>query len=353
MKINDLETPALLLNIKIFEANMDKMDELLKNTSMRLRPHYKSNKCSEIAKIQIARGASGITCAKLGEAEDLAKAGIKNILIANQIVQPSKIIKLAELAKSCYLIVCVDKVENIVELSLAATEAGSTIHCLVEYEVGMNRCGVNTYEEFLELAKVIDKCEGLVFEGIQAYAGHMAHEHSKEVRIAETIRIENEISGLKEYVEENGLKVKEVGGGSTGTVEEKPKDSVYTDIQAGSYIFMDNAYKQLNLGFENSLFVLTTVISTKKDRIVTDTGVKSLGMDQGNPIFIGVPKDSPISMSEEHGAAYCEHNFKLNDKILYIPGHCCTTVNVFEDIFVVDGDEVVERWKVTSRGKAQ
>ncbi|MEA4972741.1 D-threonine aldolase [bioreactor metagenome] len=353
MKINDLETPALILDRKAFEANLDKMDALLKNTSMKLRPHYKSNKCSEIAKMQITRGASGITCAKLGEAEDLAKAGIKNILIANQVVQLSKIKKIAELAKSCYLIVCVDKTENIVELSLAATEAGSQIHCLVEYEVGMKRCGVDTYEEFLELAKIIDKCDGLVFEGIQAYAGHMAHEHSKEVRIAETIRIENEITGLKKYVEENGFKVKEVGGGSTGTVEQKPKESVYTDIQAGSYIFMDNAYRQLNLGFKNALFVLTTVISTKKDRVVTDTGVKSLGMDQGNPIFLGVPEDSPISMSEEHGAVYCEHNFNLNDKLLYIPGHCCTTVNIFDEIYVVDGDDVIDCWKVTGRGKAQ
>lgn len=353
MKINDLETPALILDKKAFQANLDKMDVLLKNTSMKLRPHYKSNKCSEIAKMQIARGASGITCAKLGEAEDLAKAGIKNILIANQVVQPSKIKKIAELAKNCYLIICVDKTENIVELSLAATEAGSQIHCLVEYEVGMKRCGVDTYKEFLELAKIIDKCDGLVFEGIQAYAGHMAHEHSKEVRIAETIRIENEITGLKKYVEKNGFKVKEVGGGSTGTVEQKPKGSVYTDIQAGSYIFMDNAYRQLNLGFKNALFVLTTVISTKKDRVVTDTGVKSLGMDQGNPIFLGVPKDSTISMSEEHGAVYCQHNFNLNDKLLYIPGHCCTTVNIFDEIYVVDGDEVVDCWKVTARGKAQ
>ena len=116
---------------------------------------------------------------------------------------------------------------------------------------------------------------------------------------------------------------------------------------------MDNAYDQLKLGFKNSLFVLTTVISTKKDRVVTDTGVKSLGMDQGDPVFLGVPEGSEISMSEEHGAAYCEHNFKINDKLRYIPGHCCTTVNMFNEIYVVDGEEVVAKWDITSRGKAQ
>lgn len=353
MKITELETPALILDKKVFESNMAKMSELLKGSKMKLRPHYKSNKCPEIAKLQIAYGASGITCAKLGEAEDLADAGIENILIGNQVVQPSKVKRVGELAKKCYLIICVDNADNVKALSESAANAGSVIHCLVEYEVGMKRCGVDTYEEFLELAKLIDESEGLVFEGIQAYAGHMAHEHSLEKRIAETERIEKDVKGLKKYLEDNGLEVKEVGGGSTGTVEQKPKDTVYTDIQAGSYIFMDNAYDQLKLGFDNSLFVLTTVISTKKDRVVTDTGVKSLGMDQGDPVFLDVPKESEISMSEEHGAVYCEHNFKINDKLRYIPGHCCTTVNMFNEIYVIDGDEVIDRWEVTSRGKAQ
>ncbi len=353
MKRNDLETPALILDKRIFEANMDKMEKLLEGTPMKLRPHYKSHKCPEIARIQIERGAAGITCAKLGEAEDLAAAGIENILIGNQVVQPAKVKRVGQLAGKCYLIICVDNADNIRELSRAAVEAGTVIHCLVEYEVGMKRCGVDTYGEFLELAKLADSLDGLVFEGVQAYAGHMAHEHSEKVRISETERIENEVRGLKKYLEDNGLKVKEIGGGSTGTVEQKPKDSVYTDIQAGSYIFMDNAYGRLQLGFENALFVLTTVISTKKDRIVTDTGVKSLGMDQGNPVFLGVPEGSEISMSEEHGAVYCEHSYKINDKLLYIPGHCCTTVNMFDEIYVVDGDEVVGCWKVTSRGKAQ
>lgn len=353
MKISELETPALILEKKVFESNMAKMNELLKGSKMKLRPHYKSNKCPEIAKLQIAAGASGITCAKLSEAEDLAGAGIENILIGNQVVQPSKVKRVGELAKKCYLIICVDDADNIKALSESAVNAGSVIHCLVEYEVGMKRCGVDTYEEFLELAKLIDASEGLVFEGIQAYAGHMAHEHSLEKRIAETERIENDVKGLKKYLEDNGLEVKEVGGGSTGTVEQKPKDTVYTDIQAGSYIFMDNAYDQLKLGFDNSLFVLTTVISTKKDRVVTDTGVKSLGMDQGDPVFLGVPEGSEISMSEEHGAVYFEHNFKINDKLRYIPGHCCTTVNMFNEIYLVDGDEVIAKWDITSRGKAQ
>ena len=137
MNINELETPALILDKNIFESNMARMAELLKGSNMKLRPHYKSNKCPEIAKIQIKNGASGITCAKLGEAEDLAEAGISNILIGNQVVQPSKVKRVGELAKKCYLIICVDNADNVRALSEAAVNAGSTIHCLVEYEVGM------------------------------------------------------------------------------------------------------------------------------------------------------------------------------------------------------------------------
>lgn len=354
MKLNELETPALILEKGNFEKNLSLMKELLKGTDMKLRPHYKSHKCPAIARRQMKEGASGITCAKLSEAVDLADGGITNILIANQIVQPSKLKRAAKLAGSCYLTVCVDNLENINALSEAAKAEGTYIHCMVEYEAGMKRCGVDTYEEAYRLAKQIEDAPNLIFEGIQAYAGHLAHEHSKELRTAETMQIEKSITGLKEYLETQGLSVKEIGGGSTGTVEEKPRDSIYTDIQAGSYIFMDQAYHRLHLRFHNALFVLTTVISTKSDRVVTDTGVKSLGMDQGNPVFVGVPEDAPVNMSEEHGTVYYKnHGFNINNKLRYIPGHCCTTVNLFDEIYLADGDEVVDVLKVSSRGKAQ
>lgn len=354
MKLDEIETPALILEKSIFEKNLLLMKELLAGTTMKLRPHYKSHKCREIARRQMEEGASGISCAKLSEAFDLKEAGIQNILIANQIVQPSKIKKAAMLAKDCYLILCVDNEDNISALSAAAEEEGTDLHCLVEFEVGMKRCGVETFEEVYKLARKIEASGHLYFEGIQAYAGYLAHETSQKTRIAKTKVIEKNIYDLKEYLENRGLTIKEIGGGSTGTIEEKPKDSVYTDIQAGSYIFMDQAYNGLHLQFQNALFVLTTVISIKKDRVVTDTGVKSLGMDQGDPVFLGVPKEAPINMSEEHGAVYYEnHGFQVNDKLRYIPGHCCTTVNMFDEIYLADGEEVVKVLTVTSRGKAQ
>lgn len=353
MKVNELLTPALVLDKKVFEENMDTMDRLLADTHMQLRPHYKSHKCRDIAKIQMKRGACGITCAKLGEAVDLVKAGIGDIFIANQIVQPEKVKMAAELAESCRLMVCVDDKENIKALSEAAADRGVHIYCMIEFEVGMNRCGVASFEEVLELARLIESLPGIHFDGIQAYAGNLAHEHSLSRRNEQTAVIESTVGRLKEYLEKHDLMVREIGGCSTGTVEQRPKDSVYTHLQTGSYIFMDQAYSHLHLNFKNALYILTTVISTKKDRFITDTGVKSLGMDQGGPILVGVPADTKVDWSEEHGTIYLEnHGRRINDKFAYIPGHCCTTVNIFDRLYVVDGDEVVDTWDITARGRS-
>jgi len=136
-------------------------------------------------------------------------------------------------------------------------------------------------------------------------------------------------------------------------VECKPRDSIYTEMQCGSYLFTDRAYREVGVGFRHSLYLLTTVISTKPDRIVTDGGVKSLGMDQGDPVFVGY-EGLPIRMSEEHGQVEAPgHTLKVGEKLKYIPGHCCTTINAHDRIYVVDGEDVVDIWPVTSRGKAQ
>ena len=151
MKLSGLPTPALILDAHKFKANAEKMRALLVGTTLRLRPHYKSHKCAAIAKWQVANGAIGMTCAKLSEAEDLCDAGIEDILIANQIVDPAKIRRLADLAGNCRLTVCVDDADNITAISRAAAACGSTVHCLIEYDIGMERCGVTEAEEVLKL----------------------------------------------------------------------------------------------------------------------------------------------------------------------------------------------------------
>lgn len=352
MKLNQIDTPALILDKQAFDHNRRTMQKLLEKTSMQFRPHYKSHKCPAIARSQLADGAKGITCAKLSEAEDLAACGVGDILIANQIVQPEKMGRVAELAGRCRLTLCVDCAENILALEQAMPAQEQQLDCLVEYDIGMNRCGVESHEEVIDLARLISRQPHLHFDGIQAYAGQMSHELDLSVRLSTTQAIELDLAALKNELEAAGLTVQEISGGSTGMVELKPGNSIYTEMQCGSYLFMDRAYRAMNLQFENSLFLLTTVISTKPDHIVTDGGTKSLGMDQGDPVFVGF-ENCPVHMSEEHGQVTAPgHSCKLNDKIRYIPGHCCTTINSHDRIYVVDGDDVVDVWMVASRGKS-
>lgn len=353
MKVSQIETPALIIEKEAFYDNMETMKRLLAKTSMALRPHYKSHKCATIAKLQLAMGAKGITCAKLSEAEDLARAGVNDILIANQVIQPEKLMRLAVLACKTRLTVCVDDAANVLQLEHAMAAFGGTLYVLVEYEIGMQRCGVETHEEVLALARLIDAQPHLHFDGVQAYAGHMAHEKSRDVRRRAAEATEADLRILKGKLTAAGFAPVEISGGSTGTVEFKPHDSVYTEMQCGSYLFMDRAYQEVGAPFRHSLFLLTTVVSTKPDRIVTDGGVKSLGMDQGDPVFVGY-EGSPILMSEEHGQVEAAgHSVTVGSKLRYIPGHCCTTINLHDVLYLVDGDDVVDVWTVTSRGKAQ
>ena len=241
MKVIQIDTPALILEKSIFEENRRTMASLMDRTGIALRPHYKSHKCPTIAKLQLSDGAIGICCAKLSEAEDLADCGIEDIFIANQIVQSEKMGRLAVLAARCHLSVCVDSPENILKLEAAVAGTGSRLRCLVEYEVGLKRCGVETHEEVLTLAKLISQQPHLTFGGVQAYAGNMAHEPDLALRQSETARIEQDLIALKEKLVAVGLPPEEIGGVSTGTMETKPAGSVYTAAQCGSYILMDRA----------------------------------------------------------------------------------------------------------------
>ncbi len=350
MDINSIPTPALILDYDIFLENQNKMKKLLDGKTLKLRPHYKSHKCARIAHMQIENGAIGMTCAKLEEAIDLADSGIENILIANQITDKSKISKLAFLAKACRLAVCVDDRGNVEELEKAASLADSTIYCLVEYEIGMNRCGVSSKEEVLSLAKLIQKCPHLVFEGIQAYAGHISHMTDENERKEKTEENSKKIKTLLEYLSLNRISVNVLSGGSTGTSEIKAKEGLYTELQAGSYLFMDSTYGELKLPFENSLFLLSTVVSTGENIVVVDAGVKSCGVDQGMPKC----KDFEVShivASEEH---FQLHNpakkLKTGERVVLIPAHCCSTVNLHEKIYIVKDEKVIDRFEITSRG---
>ena len=350
MRVEQLQTPALILDKKIFEQNIRAMQTLLQDKTLQLRPHYKSHKCAAIARLQIQNGAKGMTCAKLSEAEDLADAGIEDILIANQITDPKKIRRAADLAGVCRLTVCVDNEENINALSRAAENAGTEIHCLIEFEIGMERCGVTSPEQVLQLAKHISQQSHLHFAGIQAYAGHASHMTDPAQRQQVTAENSQRIKALLQLLQDAGYPAQILSGGSTGTCQLKAEEGLYTELQAGSYLFMDATYGTLDLPFRQSLFLLTTVVSKRDGLTVVDAGVKTCGVDQGMPIVENATTEHIVASEEHfqlHGLSLDVH---VGDTLRLIPGHCCSTVNLHDRIYLVEDGKVVDRIAITGRG---
>lgn len=350
MQYNRLNTPALIIDEKIFKANMEAMEKCLEGSSLRLRPHYKSHKCAAIAKMQIENGAIGMTCAKMSELEDLVDMGVEDILLANQVVDKRKISRLAHLALDSRITVCVDSEDNIRDLSDAAVFAGSVIHCLVEYDIGMERCGVTENDEVLRLAKCIIDSPSLTFDGLQAYAGHISHMVDKEERLSKTKANYEKLKKLIEYLNENGVAVNVVSGGSTGTAEIKAAEGLYTELQAGSYLFMDNTYRDLELPFKNSMFIVSTVVSVRDGLAVIDAGVKTCGVDQGMPRVIGCDVKEIVASEEHFQLHEPSVQLKVGDTVLLVPGHCCSTVNLHDKLYMVRDGKVVDRLMITARG---
>lgn len=356
MLVKQLETPALIVDEEILNQNMQTMSGILTGKKLRLRPHFKSNKCAAIALKQIQQGACGITCAKLSEAEDLCDCGIEDILIANQIVDPGKLARLAQLAKKCHLTVCVDDAENARALSKAAVAAGSTIYCYVEYEIGMQRCGVTEEGEYVKLAKLITSLPNLTYGGIQAYAGHVSHMTTEKERAGYTKANGEKLRHLITSLKEAGIEAKAVSGGSTGTAQLKAEEGLYTELQAGSYIFMDSTYNKLDIPFKNSLYLLATVVSKRPGLTILDAGVKSLGVDQEEPEIYrmdGTEVKTRTDVNEEHLKLFDpSQDLAIGEKVRIIPGHCCSTVNLHEKIYLYQGEKITGRLQITARGKS-
>lgn len=352
MHVEQIETPALVIDLNTLDRNAEIMNDFVSGTTMSLRPHYKSHKCVPIAHMQIAAGAKGITCSKVDEANDLVQAGFADVLIANQVIDKNKISRVAHLAGCTRLTVCVDDAENIRDLEMAAAFAGTTIHCYVEYEVGMHRCGVATPAAALALASQISDSPHLRFDGIQAYAGNLSHEENYEARRTRSAEVEANLRELVDYLTANGTEVSEVSGVSTGTIEFRPRDSVYTEVQPGSYLFMDVAYGKLELIFDNSLFIMASVISHTEEVVVLDAGRKTVSVDQYMPRLYDHP-EKELRVSEEHITVSADGlTVRRGDRLKVVPGHGCTQMNMWDQVYFVRDKEVVDRVPVVSRGRS-
>jgi len=356
--IQQLDTPALLLDLDAFERNVQRMAAFFADKPTMLRPHAKTHKCPHVALRQLKAGAIGITCAKVSEAEVMAQAGVKDILIANQVIGPIKIARLTDLAGRCDLMVAVDDAGNVQALSEACSSRGVGLRVLVEVDVGMGRCGVPPGKAVQELAKVVARAPNLRFAGLLAYEGHLVSivdPDEKAQRVNETFA---PLLDTYHQLERIGLPVEIVSAGGTGTYDITGTCRPITEIEAGSYVFMDSSYRQVRPEFETALTVLATIISKPAQQcVIVDAGKKSLTTEFGLPEVYDAEGLQLRSLSEEHGALAVTGSggkqCRPGDKIRILPSHCCTTVNLYDALHVFQNDIVVDIWPIAARGCSQ
>jgi D-serine deaminase-like pyridoxal phosphate-dependent protein len=353
---SDLDTPALCLDIEAVQANIDRMAAFCRDGPTRLRPHTKTHKSPILAQMQLAAGAIGVTCAKLGEAEVMAAAGIKDILIANQMVGAAKIARLVNLAAYTEVMVCVDDFANVCELDAAAQAKGVQLRVLIEVDIGMGRCGVLPGEPALELARAVASSPGLRFEGVMGYEGHTVFVADVEERRRATEASLAQLVGTADLLRSNGITVSIVSSGGTGTHFITGRYPGVTEIEAGSYITMDAQYREeVGIDFAYALTVLSTVINVHGDHAIIDAGLKTMTRDFGLPLVLDPPGWKLTGLSEEHGHLERHGGSKLavGDKVELAPNHGCTTINLHDEYHVVRRGVLEADWPIAARGKVR
>ena len=364
MALEDVDTPALLLDLDALDRNIARMAELGAAAGVRLRPHAKTHKCPAIALRQIAAGAVGQCAQKVGEAEALVEGGVTDVLVSNQVVGTSKLRRLAELAEKATIALCFDHAEQVEAAAEVAREAGVQIGGLIEIEVGMGRCGVEPGPTARDLARRIADAPNLRFRGLQAYHGRAQHLQTLAEREQAIARAVDAVKATVALLHADGLSCEEVCGAGTGTFQFEARSGVYTELQVGSYVFMDVDYARIGgdgdgrfTAFEHSLFVLATVMSVPdRDRAILDAGLKSLSGEKGVPWVHGKPGIEAVGISDEHTNLRLEQgapSLRLGQKLALIPGHCDPTVNLHDWYVGVRNGRVEELLPITARGASR
>jgi len=352
--IIDLDTPALLLDGPALARNIQKMADYFKDRRCQLRPHFKNHKCTQMARRQLAAGSAvGMTCAKLGEAEVLADAGIDDVLIANQVVGARKLERLVKLAGRIKLRVAIDHIDQAVAISQAASQAGVTVGLLIEVDIGMGRCGVPAGEPSLQLARKLVDLPGVRFDGIQSYEGHLVGVEDWADRRNRTTEAFQLAVDTRKLIESAGIPVALISGGSTSTYAITGLIDGVDELQAGTYVTMDWFYQKLMPEFEQVLSVVTRVISRPKPNVtVLDIGVKGVGHEFGPPKVKDHPEAViPFFLSEEHCIVQGGPDWKIGDIVELIPSHACTTSNLHREFLVHEQGRIVDVWPIEGSGK--
>ena len=356
----DVDTPSLILDLDVFERNLERMQSLADRAGLRLRPHAKAHKCPDIALAQVARGAVGVCCQKVSEALPFVRAGIGDVHISNELASPAKARMLAALARHARISVCVDDARQVTALAQACGEAEASVTVFVEIDVGQGRCGVADADAALRLVEQIAMHPMLRFGGLQAYHGGAQHRRARAERREAAAQAAGRTGAVVARLQAAGAACEVVTGGGTGSVEFDLASGVYTEIQPGSYVFMDGDYGRNEwdpaTGFGHSLFIASTVMSVAPaTRVVLDAGLKSMAVDSGLPlVWQGESRALRyVAANDEHGIVECDDAATrpgLGDQLLLVPGHCDPTLNLYDELVGIRDSKVECVWPVAARG---
>ncbi|MCC7205188.1 MAG: DSD1 family PLP-dependent enzyme [Phycisphaeraceae bacterium] len=348
----ELVTPALVLDLHAAKRNLGRMVEQMGGRTAKLRPHVKGQKCVELAKMQVQAGAIGVCTATVWEAAVMSRAGIEDVLIANQVVGRQKIRTLAQAAERCRLTTAVDHPRHCDLLEEAMTATGGRLEVLIEIDVGMGRGGVRSVADAVTVARHIAKLKHVRFRGLQAYEGHCMMEPDREARIGKARQAADLTGEVIGQLAKAGFKCEVVSGGGTGTYEFTGADPRYTELQAGSYLLMDMFHGKLVSGFEQALTVMTTVVVRQGKTVVLDCGSKSICTDEAGTPMKPFPFYKARDFHEEHALFDVDDrcDLSIGDTVELIPGYSPSTINMYDVYHVVENGVVVDIWPVIPRG---
>ncbi len=361
--LQQLQTPLLAVDLPVMDRNIAKMARLASAAGVQLRPHAKTHKCSAIARRQLAAGAIGICTATVGEAEAMVAAGITNILITSPAIGPGKAERVVALQRIApELMVVVDAAPNLAQLAALAAAAGQTVPVMVGLDIGSHREGARTVEDAVALVASVDAASHLSLAGLFAYAGHVQHIDDYAQRSAAMATINERLQRWKQALGPERATSIVLSGGGTGSALIDANGGLYTELQVGSYMFMDGEYGAIETeadgkdAFEQSLWVLTRVIGVNHEGFVTtDAGIKRFSMGSVDPVvFRGAPAGSTYAFQgDEHGMIRLPEGASppsLGALVWVRPPHCDPTVNLYDDLHVLDGDRLVDIWAIEGRG---
>lgn len=366
MKLHDLPTPALVIDLDAFEANLKKMRDFYAERKAGLRPHSKTHKCPIIARMQMELGAVGICCAKVSEAEVMLRHGLSKILISSPVVTPDKIARVIELARqSPDVQIVLDQERNARDYSDAARAAGITLPVFIDLDPGLHRTGIQPGEPALKLRETIESLPNLRFGGLQFYEGRLMHRKGFEERRKASLETFAKAVESRKLMESKGFEVPILSGGGTGTYNIDCEVPELDDIQVGSYIFMDAEYRasggkngDLYDDFQPSLTVLTTAISQPiKSLITVDAGFKAMAADSRDPAELKDVGGVIFNFGgDEHGILFQAaptREIRIGDRLQLIVSHCDPTVNLYDHYYAVRGEDVEAVWPIAARGCSQ